>query len=284
MHWGRNGHRDDDRTPVLIMELTTIRLQIDGPVALVTLARPSKLNALSHTAVEELTAVAEGLANDQKVRSLILSGEGPIFSAGADIDEFRTSFATGTVDPEITEKEARAGTRLTDALAAPELVTIAAIHGAAIGGGAAIAAACDLRVMAEGSRIVIPELIMGFPLAWGAVPRLVSQLGPSVVRDLLLTCRPLGCDEALARGFACRVVPADTLVDHARELAEACAEHPGFGVTALLRRVENLVAGVPSENDAVTLAQAVADPQVMAATRSYLDSLSDRGALSRPLP
>ncbi|MGW8538516.1 enoyl-CoA hydratase/isomerase family protein [Rhodococcus qingshengii] len=266
------------------MELTTIRLQIDGPVALVTLARPSKLNALSHTAVEELTAVTEGLANDPKVRSLILAGDGPMFSAGADIDEFRTAFATGAVDPEVTEKEARAGTRLTDALAAPELVTIAAIHGAAIGGGAAVAAACDLRVMAEGSRIVIPELIMGFPLAWGAVPRLVGQLGPAVVRDLLLTCRALGCDEALTRGYACRVVPANTLLDHARELAEAVAKHPAFGVTALLRRVGDLVAGVPSENDAVVLAQAVADPLVMTATRSYLDTLSDRGALSRPSP
>lgn len=255
------------------METTTIRLEVDGPVAVATLARPDKLNALSRTVVAELTTVAERLAVDPDVRALVLVGEGRMFSAGADIEEFRDAFGTGTVDPAVTEKEARAGARLTDALAAPELVTIAAVHGATIGGAAAVVAACDLRIMAEGSRIVVPELIMGFPLAWGAMPRLVDQLGPAVVRDLLLTCRPLGCDEALARGFACRVVPADTLLDFARELAHVVATRPAFGATAALRRVAALTAGAPADDDAVTLAQAATDPVAMAATRAYLDSL-----------
>jgi enoyl-CoA hydratase/carnithine racemase len=196
-----------------------------------------------------------------------------MFSAGADVAEFRDAFGAGAVDPVATELEARDGTRLTDALAAPDLVTIAAVHGAAIGGAAAVVAACDLRVLAEGARIAVPELAMGFPLAWGAMPRLVDQLGPAVVRDLLLTCRPMDCEEALARGFATRVVPADLLMDSALELARLVATRPAFGVTAVLRRVAALAAGAPSDDDAATLARAATDPEVMAATRDYLSAL-----------
>lgn len=273
MHWRRHGHRDDDRTAVLIMKPTSIRLQVDGSVAVATVTRPDKLNALSRAVVAELTAIAERLAVDPETRVLVLTGEGRMFSAGADVEEFREAFGTGAVDPARTEEEARAGARLTDALASPELVTIAAIQGAAIGGAAAVAAACDLRLMAEGARIVVPELMMGIPLAWGAMPRLVAQLGPSVVRDLLLTCRPMPSDEALARGFACRVVPEDVLLDSAREIAHVIASHPAFGTTAALRRVAALAAGAQIDDDAATLALAATEPLTMAATRAYLDSL-----------
>lgn len=255
------------------MQPTTLRIDVYGPVAVVTLARPEKLNALSRTVVSELTSVVEGLAADPTVRALVLAGEGRMFSAGADVDEFRDSFATGDVDPLATEEEAREGSRLTDALADPRLVTIAAIHGAAIGGAAALVAACDLRVMAAGARVVVPELVMGFPLAWGGIPRLVEQLGPSVVRDLVLTCRPLGADEALARGFACRVVASDELLDTARELATLVSSRPALGTTAALRRIAALAAGEPIDDDAATLARAATDPQALAAARAYLSSL-----------
>ena len=255
------------------MQATTLRLEVADAVAVVTLARPDKLNALSEATVAELIEVAERLAVDPAVRVLVLAGEGRMFSAGADVEEFRDSFATGNTDPATTEAQARVGTRLTEALAAPELITIAAIHGAAIGGAAALVAACDLRVMAEDSRIVVPELIMGFPLAWGGMKRLVNELGPSVVRDLVLTCRPMGADEALARGFACRVVPADQLLDTARELAALVAARPVFGTTAALRRIAAVSSGEDADDDAVTLAQAASDPEAIAATRAYLDSL-----------
>lgn len=252
---------------------TTIRLEVDDAVAVATLARPEKLNALSRSVVAELTALVERLAADPAVRVLVLQGQGRMFSAGADVDEFRHAFAADAVDPDLTEAEAREGTRLTDALAAPELVTIAAVHGAAIGGAAAVVAACDLRIMAEGSRIVVPELVMGFPLAWGAVPRLVDQLGASVVRDLLLTCRPLGSDEALARGFAARVVAAEELADTALELARLVASRPAFGVTAALRRIAALSTQAQADDDAATLGRAATDPAAVVAARAYLESL-----------
>ena len=258
-----------------MVEAMTIRLEVEGPVAVATLSRPDKLNALSTQVVAELTTVTERLVADPAVRVLVLAAEGRMFSAGADIDEFRDAFGRGDIDPAGTEAEARAGRRLTSALADPGLVTIAAVHGAAIGGAAALVAACDLRVMADDARIVVPELAMGLPLAWGGIPRLVDQLGPSVVRDLVLTCRPLAADEALARGFACRVVPAGALLDTARDLAAVVAERPAFGTSAALRRIAALAAGERGDDDAVTLARAVGDPEAVAAARAYLDTIGN---------
>jgi enoyl-CoA hydratase/carnithine racemase len=252
---------------------TTIRLQVDGAVAVVTLARPEKLNALSRSLVTELTEIVERLVADPAVRVLVLQGEGRMFSAGADVEEFRLAFGAGAVDPVATEADSRDGTRLTDAIASPGLVTIAAVRGAAIGGAVAVVAACDLRILAEGAKIVVPELFMGLPLAWGAVPRLTEQLGASVVRDLLLTCRPLGSGEALARGFATRVVADEELEQSALELAHVVATRPAIGVAAALRAVAAVATGAEVEDDAVSLARAATDPAVVAAARSYLETL-----------
>ena len=112
-----------------MVEAMTIRLEVEGPVAVATLSRPDKLNALSTQVVAELTTVTERLVADPAVRVLVLAAEGRMFSAGADIDEFRDAFGRGDIDPAGTEAEARAGRRLTSALADPGLVTIAAVHG-----------------------------------------------------------------------------------------------------------------------------------------------------------
>lgn len=252
---------------------STLDVDRDGPVAVVRLARPDKLNALSRACVAELTELVESLAADPAVRVLVLAGRGRMFSAGADVDEFRDAFGTGAIDAAATEAEARDGSRLTDALASPDLVTIAVIHGAAIGGAAAVVAACDLRVMADDARVLVPELAMGFPLAWGGTTRLVQLLGAAVTRDLMLTCRPLGAAEARERGFACRVVPADEVMAVARHLADEIARRPRFGTTAALARIADLAEGRPTDDDAATLARAAADPEAVQATRDYLDSI-----------
>lgn len=257
-------------------DLTTIRLELDGPVGLLTLARPEKLNAMSRRMVAELTAVLEELAADTAVRCVVLAGEGRMFSAGADLDEFRDDFGAGGVDPAATEREARDGARLTAALESPDIVTIAAVHGAAIGGAAAVVAACDLRLFADDARLVVPELAMGLPLAWGGTERLVRDLGPAVTRDLLLTARPLTADEAVARGFAMERVAPDGLLDRARRIAALCATRPRRGTSIALGRIRAVADRSRAEgvdDDAASLAVAAGDPEALAAARAYLASL-----------
>ncbi|GAA3973383.1 enoyl-CoA hydratase-related protein [Actinomadura viridis] len=256
--------------------LTTVRLETDGPVALLTLARPAKLNAMSRRMVAELTSVLEGLAADARVRCVVLAGEGRMFSAGADLDEFRDDFGAGGADPAATEREARDGARLAAALESPDIVTIAAVHGAAIGGAAAVVAACGLRLFADDARLLAPELAMGLPLAWGGVERLVRDLGPAVTRDLLLTGRPLTAEEAVARGFAMeRVAPGD-LLDRARRIAALCATRPRLGTSIVLGRIRAVADRSRADgvdDDAASLAAAARDPEALAAARAYLKSL-----------
>lgn len=253
-----------------------VSVELTGAVCLVTLDRPEKLNALSREMVTDLTDVVETMAADPAVRALVLRGAGRMFSAGADVDEFSDNFDRGAVDPESTEREARAGTRLTAALESPDIVTICAVHTAAIGGAAALVAACDLRLFATGARMQVPELAMGFPLAWGGLERLVRDLGPSVTRDLLLTGRSLGADEALARGFACAVVDPDELGERARALAERVTALPAYGTGIVLRRIRAVAdrSGADGvDDDARSLALAAQEPEAMAAARAYLASL-----------
>ena len=262
-----------------------LRVSVHDRVATVTLARPERLNALSRPLIAELTEVVERLAASDDVRVLVLEGEGRLFSAGADIDEIQADALAGSNDDEAVIADARRGARLCAALEDPAIVAIAAVQGHAIGGAAALIASCDLRVLAGDAKLVVPELAMGLPLAWGGIERLARDLGPAVLRDLLLTGRPLTADEALARGFATAVVERDALHDHAHAQATLIASRPGFGTTAALRRVLAVAdrrdaAGM--DDDAVTLARAAAQDEAVAATEAYMASLAKRAPETAP--
>lgn len=257
----------------------TLEVRVDGGVGLLTLDRPSKLNAISADMVAELTVAAAWFDGQPDVRVVLLSGAGRMFSAGADLDEFRDRFADteGGGDRSAgAREEALTGAAMTDTIASMRAVTIAAVHGVAVGGAAALVAACDLRIMADDARLLVPELAMGIPLAWGAVPRLVSDLGPAVVRDLLLTGRPLEAAEAVARGFAIAHHPADDLPKQARALADLVASRPAYGTQVVNARVRALAAARAAaalDDEAASLAHALTEDEVVAAGRAYLGSL-----------
>lgn len=242
---------------------------------MLTLDRPDKLNAISTAMVAEVTAAAQWFDEQPDVRVVVLSGSGRVFSAGADLDEFRERFADEHGDRSAgAREEALAGAAMTDAVARMRAVTIAAVHGVAVGGAAALVAACDVRVFADDARLLVPELAMGFPLAWGAVPRLVSDLGPAVVRDLLLTGRPLDASEAVARGFAIAHHPLAELPSRVRALADIVASRPAYGTRMVNTRLRALAATCAQlDDEAATLAEALSKDEVIAAGRAYLHSI-----------
>lgn len=262
--------------------VSTLRVDVSDGVASVVLARPDRLNALSRAMMCDLLDVVDEFRASPEIRVLLLTGEGRMFSAGADVREIGDR--TPGEDTEAVVADARLGDRLCTALESPDLVTIAAVHGRAVGGAAAIVAACDLRYFADDAYLVVPELAMGLPLAWGGVERLARDIGPAVLRELLLTGRPLGAAEAVARGFATASVPADRLVEHALSQAGVIASRPTIGVEATLRRVLAIADrrdATGMDDDAVTLAEAAAEPEVVAAMRSYLTALAERSGARR---
>lgn len=208
------------------MTWKTLSVERDGALLRVWLDRPARRNALDGTALEELAALFDGLAQDYGPRVVVLGGRGDAFCAGADrkdppaAERMRADSGAG-------ERERRhasqIGRRACRAIEECELPVIARLHGYAIGGGVALAAACDFRIAAEGTWLLVPEVELGIPLTWGATPRLLNEVGAARTRELLLLCERVDVGEAERWGLIHRVVSdaeLDTTVDvWARRLA-----------------------------------------------------------------
>ena len=151
------------------------------------------------------------------------------FSAGADV----RSALTGSAEERIgaIRDGAEAGRAAMTAVREMRPVTIALVHGRAIGGAMVLAAACDLRVATEDAVFWLPEVDLGIPVGWGGVPILVAELGASLARDLVLTCRRLSAPEAHRAGFISRLVAPEEGRDAARQLGLLVASKPA-GATA----------------------------------------------------
>ena len=248
-----------------------IEVTVEGRRGTLALDRPEKLNPLSPTVLREIAEAARRFDSDHpEVRSVVVSGRGSVFSAGADVSAFGTGDA-------ISREDADAGRLMAEALEAMSAITIAKIHGWCVGGGLVLAAACDLRVAAEDARFSIPEVDLGIPLAWGGIPRLVRAIGPAATKDLVITCRRFGADEALRLGLLNRVVAAAELDQAVEELAAQVAAKPRIAVRATKRHVNAVAAGMSqsdrSWSDADGLLAAFADSEARAAAAAYLERL-----------
>jgi enoyl-CoA hydratase/carnithine racemase len=233
-----------DGSPVLI------RTEFAGPILLVRLARPEKLNALSSPLLSQLCKVLEDAAGDSSIRVVLLSGEGRVFSAGADLAEFRDLDAGATASG--IRERAELAHRAALLLETMEPITIAAVHGRVVGGALVLMLACDFRVAAPDTFFHLPEAEMGNPLGWGGVPRLVREIGPTRTMDLVITARAVASDEAANAGLVTRI--AGSAVDtEALELAQLIADR-----SRMVRRT--------TKRHVRALANAIADP-----SRSFAD-------------
>ncbi|MFQ5699520.1 MAG: enoyl-CoA hydratase/isomerase family protein [Myxococcota bacterium] len=211
------------------MEFETIRVEVEGALGRITLARPERLNALSNATMRELAAAARELDGRTEVRVVVVSGEGRSFSAGADLKDSPVAAASPHGGASWLERReiGQLGLRMADAIEQMHAVTIAQVHGHAIGGGLVLMLACDLRVAAADTVFSIPEVDLGIPLAWGGIPRLVREIGPAMTKELVMTCRRFSADEARAIGVLNRVVPASELSSEVDALArELCSKPP----------------------------------------------------------
>jgi enoyl-CoA hydratase/carnithine racemase len=214
-----------------------VQLERRGDVAVVTLAN-GKVNALSTAALGQLGTIARGLA-DEPVGAVVVTGGPRLFAAGADISEF-------AVDPDpasfrIAEgnRVRRIGAAFVDALravAALPCPTIASVSGFALGGGCELALACDLRIASSRARFGQPEILLGIIPGGGGTQRLARLVGPSRAKDLILSGRQVGAEEALAMGLVNRVVAPDELDDAAFGWAAELAAGP-LDAMAIAKRV-----------------------------------------------
>jgi enoyl-CoA hydratase/carnithine racemase len=248
----------------------TLEVSLHEGIGTLWLNRPDKLNALSQQTLRELVDAAHWFNEQPEARVVILGGRGNAFSSGADLSDFPDAHASGA------RNAADLGRIMAESIEAMSALTIARLHGWCIGGGLVLAAACDLRVASDTARFSIPEVDLGIPLAWGGIPRLVREIGPALTKELVVTCRPFDCQEALAAGFLNRVVPTDDLDQAVRTLAEQIAAKPANPVAVTKRHVNAVtsqMAGTTrSWSDADSLLAAMLDPECVASREAYINA------------
>ena len=187
-------------------EFTTLTAEVTDRIGRLTLTQPDKLNPLGTVPLREIAQAAAWFDTTDAV-VVVVTGQGRAFSSGFDLREFAGSGTDGAS----AREQADLGRLMAEAMDRMSALSIAAIKGPCIGGGVVLAGVCDLRVAADDTHFAIPEVDLGIPLAWGGIPRLVREIGPAMTRELVLTCRPFGAEEARSIGFVNRVVPAHRL-------------------------------------------------------------------------
>ena len=191
-----------------------------GPVGWITFNQPEKRNAVSIDMWEAIPGALERFAADPEVRVIALKGAGDkAFVSGADISQFEKDRSSA----EGVKRYEEIGDRAQGLLAASEKPTVAMIRGYCLGAGINIALCCDLRVAADDARLGIPAARMGLGYRVSATKNLVDIVGPARTREILITARQYGAQEALAMGLVHRVVPAAELQAATDELLAGIA-------------------------------------------------------------
>lgn len=192
--------------------MKNIKVEIDGQVAVLTVDRPAVRNALNLETVQEIRAALQDLAANASVGVLIVTGAGDkAFVSGADINDIRART--------LTDGLAAINSSLFAEVEKFPRPTIAAVNGAALGGGCELALACDIRVAADTARFGQPELNLGIIPGAGATQRLPRTVGIGWARHLVLTGETIDARQALAIGLVTAVVPPADLMPRARDLA-----------------------------------------------------------------
>jgi methylglutaconyl-CoA hydratase len=209
------------------MDYPTIQLAYEGKVAIITLNRPEKRNAISFELIDDLVRALEEVAKSQAI-VLILTGAGKAFCSGMDLENLKALLGRA---PEQNLQDSQTMVQLFRSLYEFPKVTIAAVNGPAIAGGTGLALLCDFTLAVPESRFGYTEVRIGF------VPAIVStfllrQIGEKQARDLLLTGRIFGAEEALRLGLINEIVPPEDLLTRTRQLAASLMENSASSLRA----------------------------------------------------
>lgn len=203
-----------------------------GPVRVITVDRPDKLNALDRATLVALHEAFDAAADDDAVRVLVLTGSGPkAFVAGADIAEM------SDLSPAQARDFSLLGQRMMRRVERMSKPVIAMVNGFALGGGLELAMCCHLRLAADSAKLGLPEVTLGLLPGFGGSQRLPRLVGRAAALELCLTGKPIDAQRALQLGLVNRVVPAESLEDETMQLAEKLAQGAPLAMRAILDAV-----------------------------------------------
>ena len=215
------------------MSYSTLLFENRDGLALITVNRPDKLNALNNTVISELSAAADQVTADDTIRAVILTGSGPkAFVAGADISELATA---NTITAQALSRK---GSEIFRQLERCPKPVIAAVNGFALGGGCELAMACHMRLASENAQFGQPEVKLGITPGYGGTVRLPRLVGRGRALQLLLSGAMIDAQEAYRIGLVNRVVPADQLIPECEKLLRGMLDHGPLAVAGCIRMVD----------------------------------------------
>jgi enoyl-CoA hydratase/carnithine racemase len=212
-----------------------LRVEIANGVALLTLNRPEKLNALSNELLTAITDALDRIELDSAVRAVVITGAGRAFSAGADIAAFQTHVETGPA--EAIAHFMRPGHRMTRRVESFPKPIIAAVNGLAFGGGCELVEAAHLALAADTATFSKAEINIGIIPTFGGTQRLPRNVGRKAALELILTGRTFDAGEAARLGLVNRVLLGAGLLGAALDLARELASKPSLTLAAALSAI-----------------------------------------------
>jgi enoyl-CoA hydratase len=245
----------------------------DGPIGYLTLNRPDRRNALNREMWAALPDLVAALDGDPETRLIVLRGAGTeAFAAGADISEF----AENRANPELARDYEALNGKAFAALRATAKPAVAMISGFCIGGGLALALACDLRIAGEDALFALPPARLGLAYPVDGLSDLLHAVSPAFAKEMLFTARRYRAAEALKAGLVHRVVAQDRLDAEIKALAAEIAENAPLTIKASKRAIDAL-AGRPVAEDLQALAAACfASADYAEGQRAFLEKRKPR--------
>lgn len=204
----------------------------DGNAAIITINRPPA-NALSFELIREIGNLLDQIEQDSEVRAVLIHGEGRFFSAGADIKEF-TEIDNGEEFSRLAEN----GQDVFEKVENFPKPIIAAIHGAALGGGLELAMACHIRLVSENAKLGLPELQLGLIPGFAGTQRLPRLVGTAKAAEMLFTSDPLSGHDAVKWGLANQVFPEEQLLENAKEMVQKIAAKSPIALKATIELLQ----------------------------------------------
>ena len=234
------------------MTAADIDLDRDGEIGHLRLNRPAKLNALDRDMVAQLARRVDEIERDERIRVVILSGEGKAFSAGGDIEAW-----AGESAESFGRRWLRDGHAAFDALARLRQPVIAVLDGHALGGGLELAVCADIRVAEAQIKVGQPETGLGVIPGWSGTQRAVRRFGAQIVRRMVVAGEVFSAEDALAHGLVDHVAPTGGAMDKAKEIAATILTR-GPLATELAKMMVNAAEGEERERVTEVLAGIVA--------------------------
>lgn len=214
------------------MEFQNLLVEVDDNIAVITVNRPEKLNALNNETIEELDKVFSQLNENEDVYVIILTGSGEkAFVAGADISELNN------LDEQKAKMFSEKGQKVFTKIEKMEKPIIAAVNGYALGGGCEIALACNIRLASDNAVFGQPEVNLGIIPGFGGTQRLTRLINSGRAVEYILTGDIINAEEALRIGLVNKVYPQAELINKAKEMAKKICSKGQFAVRMAMKAI-----------------------------------------------